>query len=152
MRRRRSVEFQQLKITDRPLDSNRVYSNFIEHPPGPAFIGCNAQQGQRIRDCRHAGMFAKQNASGAAEQGRVECFTAAGIAKKARNMDARFMREGCRADNGFCRRNRTPCDPCHKLGEIGELGEIDRRRPAGNLRECGHDLLKCGISCTLAKA
>jgi len=30
MRRRRGVEFQQLKITDRPLDSNRVYSNFIE--------------------------------------------------------------------------------------------------------------------------
>src|SRR5208337_5408934 len=98
------------------------------------------------------GMFAEQNAAGTAEQGRVECFIAAGIAKKARDMDPGFMREGCRANNRFCRRNRTPRDACHKLSKIGELGKIDRRRPAGNLRERGHDLLKCGISCTLTKA
>ena len=67
-------------------------------------------------------------------------------------MDPGFMREGRRADNGFCRWNRTARDPCHKLGEIGKLGEIDRRLPAANLSECGHNLFKRGISGALTKA
>jgi len=115
-------------------------------PPGSAFIGCNAQRGQRFvpaampEVCPSKMRRVRPNKAGSSASYR-------GIRRRPGHGSDSCAKVA--ANNDFAAGIGRP-RPLPQAQQIGELGKIDRRCPAGFERARPRPL-KCGISRTLAK-
>ena len=74
------------------------------------------------------------------------------VFQQAAAVDARFVAEGCRTDNGFFRREGTARGVRHKVAQHGKLPRIHaavfpEREPHGH-----DDLVQCRVASTFAEA